>query len=49
MIRNTQPKTRQIFYLVNLQKILARKVASQTDLKNYSKVIRGARVHKVIC
>ena len=28
MIRNTDPKIGQMFYLVNLQKILARKVAS---------------------
>ena len=49
MIRNAQPKIGQLFYLVNLQKIIARKVASQKDLKNYSKVIREARIHNVIC
>ena len=47
MIRNAQPKIGQMFYLVNLQKIIARKVASQKDLKNYSKVIREARIHNV--
>ena len=44
-----QTKTWQIRFIQwFLQKIVARKVSSQVALRNCSKVLRGARVHKVM-
>ena len=37
-----------MLYSVILQKIVARKVSSQVALRNCSKVLGGARVHKVM-
>ena len=37
-----------MLYSVILRKIVARKVSSQVALRNCSKVLRGARVHKVM-